>query len=411
VKPLALLGGEPIRQKPFPGWPAWGQEEIAALVEVVRSGKWGMLHGTQVKSFETRFARMHQASFGICVNSGTTALRIALQAAGVGPGDHVIVPAYTFVATATAVLEAGAVPIFADIDLDTFNIDAGDAEQRATPRTRAIMPVHFAGRPVDWDAVEAVARRHDWLVIEDAAQAWGAVWKERPVGALGTAAGFSFQSSKNITAGEGGILLTNDETVAKFARSHANCGRTPEGAWYEHHYLGGNFRMTEFQAAVLHVQLDRYEPMRQRREANARFLDRGLLELPGVAPLARDDRISRHAEHLYIFRYDAEAFGGVPKGRFVEALRAEGIPCSPGYTLPLYRQPLFLKRAFGPRGAEVDVGIDYREVSLPNCETACAEQAVWLTQSVLLGEEEDMRDILRAVEKIWGNREALAQAV
>ena len=406
---LALLGGEPVRRGPFPTWPVWGQDEMAALVDVVRSGKWGMLKGTQVTSFETRFADMHKARFGICVNSGTTALRIALQAAGIGPGDHVVVPAYTFVATATAVLEASAVPIFADIDLNSFNIDAADVERRATPQTRALMPVHFGGRPADWDALAALAKSHGWVVIEDAAQAWGAAWKGSPVGALGAAGGFSFQSSKNITAGEGGIILTNDETVAKFARSCANCGRTADGAWYEHHYLGGNLRMTEFQAAVLHVQLGRYSSMQQKREANARLLDAGLSDLPGITPLADDERVTRHAEHLYIFRYDPEAFAGAPKGRFIDALRAEGILCSPGYTLPLYRQPLFQKRAFGPRGKVVDVGVDYREVSLPNTEAACGEQAVWLAQSVLLGEKKDMGDILRAVEKIWENRKTLAQ--
>lgn len=404
---LALLGGEPIRLQPFPAWPVWGQEEVDALTRVVRSGKWGMLQGSEVQRFQDRFAELHEARFGICVNSGTTALRIGLQAAGIGRGDHVIVPAYTFVASATAILEAGAVPIFVDIDLDTFNIDPEDAERRATPETRAILPVHFAGRPVDWDALSRVAARHDWAIVEDAAQAWGAAWKERPVGALGAAGAFSFQSSKNITSGEGGILLTNDDTVANFARSYANCGRTSEGAWYEHHYLGGNVRMTEFQAAVLHAQLDRYEPMRQRREANARFLDRRLSDLPGVAPLATDDRVTRHAEHIYIFRYDPQAFGGIPKARFLEALAAEGIPASPGYSLPLYRQPLFQNRAFGPRGAEVDVGVDYRAVALPNTEVACEQQAIWLTQRILLGGEEDMQDIVRAVEKVWEHRAKL----
>ncbi len=407
---LAILGGKPIRKNPFPSWPVWGQEEIDALTDVVRSGQWGMRQGTRVRHFEERFAGMHEARFGICVNSGTTALRIALQAAGIGRGDHVVVPAYTFVATATAVLDAGAVPIFADIELDTFNLDPEDAERRSTPQTRAVMPVHFGGRPVNWDGLAAVAGRHGWIVVEDAAQAWGAAWKEKPVGTFGTAAGFSFQSSKNITAGEGGIILTNDDSVAQFARSYSNCGRTTEGAWYEHHYLGGNFRMTEFQAAVLNVQLDRYEPMRQRRQANARFLDRALSELPGIGPLPPDERVTRHAHHLYIFRYDSETFDGVPKQRFIKALRAEGIPASPGYTLPLYRQPLFQNRAFGSRGAALDVGVDYRDIDLPNTEAACNEQAVWLTQSVLLGELEDMHDIVRAIEKIWEQREALADS-
>ncbi len=400
---LAVAGGEPVRTKPFPSWPVWGEEEIRYLTGVVRSGKWGRLHGDRVAEFERRFAEFQQAKYGIAVNSGTTALHLALMAAGIGPGDGVMVPAYTFIASATAVLEAGGYPVFVDIDPETYNIDLSKIEENLTDGVRGIMPVHFAGRPVDMDRLMEIASKHDLIVVEDAAQAWGAEWGGRRVGAIGHAGGFSFQSSKNINSGEGGIILTNDETVAKFARSHHNCGRWEGGEWYMHYYYGGNFRMTEFQGAVLLAQFERYEEQLRRRQENARFLSEKLAQIDGIQPLKQDPNVTSHAEHLYIFRYNRESFGGRPKKAFIDALRAEGIPASAGYSLPLYRQPVFENKAFGPRGKSLDIPVDYRQYKLPATEKACYEEAIWLTQNVLLGTREDMEDIVRAVEKVREN--------
>src|SRR3954469_16744158 len=219
---------KPIRTRPFPSWPIFGKPEEKRLLRVLRSGKWGRLHGPEVAEFEKRFAEMHGCKHGIAVANGTVSLRIALIAAGIRAEDEVIVPPYTFFSTASAVVEANAIPVFADIDLNTFNIDPVAIEAAVTPRTRAIIPVHFAGQPADMDLIMAAAKKHKLIVIEDAAHAHGASYKNRPAGSIGHLASFSFQSSKNLTAGEGGVITTNDDTLAAACRSIQNCGRVPK---------------------------------------------------------------------------------------------------------------------------------------------------------------------------------------
>ncbi len=404
---LAIRGGEPVRKKDFPGWPVWNDSEREGLLRVLQSGKWGSLQGKEVESFEREFAAYQGAENAVAVTSGTTALEVALRAAGIEALDEVIVPAYTFVATATAVLSLAAVPVFADIDPDSYNLDPAAFENAITERTRAVMPVHFAGRPADMDAIQKIAREHDLMIIEDAAQAWGARWRGMSVGAIGDFGCFSFQSSKNITAGEGGIILTNDEELARLARSYMNCGRMEGGIWYAHYLAGGNYRMTEFQAAILREQLKRYPKQLEIRRQNVALLNRLLRELPGIAPLADDERVTENAAHLYIFRFDTRAFDMLKKEDFIQALQAEGIPCSGGYSMPLYEQPLFRNLAFGPFTALLKNRIRCADLHLPNTERACRSEAVWIPQRVLLGTEEDMQDIARAVEKIYTNRHEL----
>jgi len=404
---LAINGGDPLRTKPFPKWPVRDENEIKNLKEVIENGKWGALHGDKVKTFSEKYAAFHNAKHGVCVNSGTTALKIALSAAGIGQGDEVILPAYTFIATATAILDAGAIPVFVDIDPNTYNIDVEKIEEAITDRTRGIMPVHFGGRACDMDKINEIAKRHGLRVIEDAAQAWGSEWNGKKVGALGDAGGFSFQSSKNVTAGEGGIILTNDDEIAMFAKSYMNCGRLENGIWYEHYYLGGNFRMTEFQGAVLLAQFDRYWEMKQKREQNAKYLLEKMAQIEGIETLAEDPRITSNSYHLFIFRYKKEHFANVPKSKFIDAMRKEGFVISAGYSIPLYTQPLMKNQAFGPQGKRVDVGVDYTQYKLPETEKACYEEALWLPQYVLLGEKEDMDDIIDGILKIKENIDEL----
>jgi dTDP-4-amino-4,6-dideoxygalactose transaminase len=367
---LALHGGPPVRTRPFPAWPIFGEAEEARLLRTLRSGQWGRLQGPEVAEFEDRFAALHGCRHGIAVVNGTVSLRVALLAAGIRADDEVVVPPYTFVATASAVVEANAVPVFADIDLNTFNIDPAAIEAAITKRTRAIIPVHFAGQPADMAAIVDIARRHNLIVIEDAAHAHGASYRDRPAGSLGHLASFSFQSSKNLTSGEGGIVTTNDDALAEACRSIQNCGRVPDGVWYEHHVIGGNYRLGEFQGAILNCQLDRLEEQSRTRDRNGRQLASRLGSLPGLHPQVRPADTTRHSYHLFMLRIDAAKFGA-PRDAVLRALEAEGIPCSAGYGFSLPAQPLFRNKAFGPYLASASPRLDYTSVRCPNSDLVC----------------------------------------
>lgn len=403
---LALFGGTPVRTRPFTSWPVFGPEEEERLLRTLRSGRWGRLQGSEVAEFESRFAAMHGCRHGIAVANGTVSLRIALLAAGIRAGDEVIVPPYTFISTASAVLEANAVPVFADIDLDTFNLNPAAVEAAITPRTRAIIPVHFAGQPADMDAIMAVAAEPNLVVIEDAAHAHGAAYQGRAAGSLGHIASFSFQSSKNMTAGEGGIITTNDDALAEACRSIHNCGRVPGGVWYEHHVVSGNYRLSEFQGAVLNGQLDRLDVQTRTRDSNGRYLASRLVRLPGLYPQVRPPDCTRHSYHLFMLRIDGAAFGA-PRAAVTSALQAEGITCSAGYGFALPRQPLFLNKAFGPFLPDASAALDYSAVRCPASDIICAEQGIWLEQHLLVGSREDVDDIARAFEKVHRHRHAL----
>ncbi|HEX8522728.1 MAG TPA: DegT/DnrJ/EryC1/StrS family aminotransferase [Tepidisphaeraceae bacterium] len=407
---VALLGGTPVRTEPFPQWPVWDEREEQAVLLTLRSGKWGKIDGEEVRTFEQQFAEYHGAKFGIGVCNGTISLKIALMAAGIEAGDEVIVPPYTFLATATAVIEANATPIFVDIDRETFNLDPSQIELAITPRTLAIIPVHLGGLPCDIDAIMTIARKHNLVVIEDAAHAHGSEYKGRRVGGIGHMGSFSFQSSKNLSSGEGGIILTNDDALAQRCRSIHNCGRIPGGAWYEHHVIAGNYRLGELQGALLNAQMERLDEQTNRRDENGKYLDAKLKRLPGIMPQRRTADCTRNAYHLYCYRYDANIFG-MPRKRFVEAMNREGIPVAEGYVLPLYRQPLFANKAFGPYTGSITArpDLDYGKLRLPNAEAICGGEGGWIYQSVLLGTQRDMDDVVRGFEKVYEHRHELAE--
>lgn len=409
---LAILGGAPVRTARFPAWPQYGEEERRALYEVLAARVWSSAEGPKKRDLEARFAAAQDAAHAVAVSNGTVALEIALRACGVGAGDEVIVPAYTFLATASAVLQVNALPVFVDIDPETYNIVPAMAEAAVTARTKAIIGVHFAGQPCDLDGLRDVAHRHGLRLIEDAAQAHGAGWRDRHVGALGDVGTWSFQASKNLTAGEGGMVTTDDAALAARARSLHNCGRTPDGEWYEHALLGGNHRLTEWQSAILLAQLGRLPAQVARREAAAEYLDAALARIPGLRPLGRDPRATTHAYHLYLFRYDPSGFDGLDRDTFLRALRAEGIPASGGYAIPLNRQPVFVERAFDTVATGYDPAYPptrFAALDLPATERACAE-AVWLPQNLLLGADADLADVVAAVEKVRRNAAALRRA-
>ncbi len=388
---LAIEGGIPVRTAPFPGWPVFDEREVEAVSAVVRSGKWGALAGDQVKTFEREFADYQQAKHATAVVNGTAGLEVAMRALGIGPGDEVITSSYTFVATPNAALLVGARPVMVDIRPDTYLIDPACIEAAITPRTRALLPVHYSGCPCDMDAIMEIARRHNLAVVEDACQAWGAEWRGQRVGAIGNVGTFSFQASKNINAGEGGLIVTNDDDLAEVIWSLHNVGRRRGGEWYEHVRVGWNMRMTEFQGAILRVQFTRLPEHTARRNANARYLAGQLRQVGGLDPLVIDPRITAHAWHVFVMRYRPEAFGGMPRAEFLQALQAEGIPVGRGY-LPLTRSEAIIE-GLRQMGAPAPA-------PCPVAERACEEEAVNITQNVLLGTRQDMDDIVEAVARI-----------
>jgi dTDP-4-amino-4,6-dideoxygalactose transaminase len=405
---LALLGGKPVRKKPFPAWPVFGKAEERALLRTLGSGRWGRLQGTEVETFERRFAEMHGCKHAVAVVNGTVSLRIALMAAGIQAGDEVIVPPYTFVSTATAVIEANAVPVFADVDLETFNINPAAVERAVTKRTRAIIPVHFAGQVAEMDGILRIARKHKLIVIEDAAHAHAGRWKNKMAGSIGDLGSFSFQSSKNLTSGEGGIITTNDDALAAKCRSIHSCGRVEGGLWYEHHVIAGNYRLGEFQGAILNCQLARLEKQTEARDLNGQYLAKRLRKLPGIFPQKRTPETQRHCYHLFMMRVTPDF--GLKRATLLNALKAEGIPCSGGYGISLPKQPLFRNKAFAPYLPGIAEELDFSKTRVPNSDLLCHEQCVWLEQNLFLGTRADMNDIADAFEKIYANRAELEDA-
>jgi dTDP-4-amino-4,6-dideoxygalactose transaminase len=422
MEKLAINGGEPLRKAAFPTWPVHDEAEVEAVTEVVRSGKWfRFAYATGVElnepttgpmsravEFAHEFASYHGARYGVCTANGTGSLEMLFKAIGLWPGDEVIVPAYTYVASASAVLAAQAVPVFVDVEPDTYLMDMDCVEAAITERTRAIEPVHFGGQPVDMDRLLAIAKKHNLKVIEDAAHAHGSEWRGQKVGALGTAGSFSFQLAKNMTAGEGGIVLTNDFDIAELCESYLWSGRQKGRPWYEFHRLGWNYRITEFQAALLLVQLKRLEAQNARRMDNARYLSELLSEIDGLTPPRWDDRATKHSWHIYMSRYDPRRFDNVPRARFLEALNAEGIPCFTGYTFPLYANPMFVNKEFLGHGAPVspiyqDIDFTAYREKCPVTERACYEESIWLEHRLLLGTHKDMDDIAAGFRKVKEN--------
>ncbi len=389
----ALLGGKPLTT--YADWPTWPPRLSAlkkALEKVVEHDQWGV-RSEAVKQFEERFAEFHNATYGLAMANGTVALVAALRALNVGPGDEVILPAYTFMAAAAAILDLGAIPVFAEIDPRTFNLNPSEAEKAITQRTKVIMPVHIGGNPADMNAFIEIADRHNVAILEDAAQAPGARYAGKGIGGLGAAGIFSFQSSKNLTAGEGGIVLTNDDGLYQRLFEIYNCGRSTDGSWYEHFTPGLNYRMSAFQAAVLLTQMDHLDEWAQRREKNGLYLEELLNSIPGITCAGRESSTDRNAYHLFIFTYDSDEFNGLSKSRFLEAMRAEGVVATEGY------QPLY----------DLDF-IDYNGPKLPVTERVC-RQGVWLRQFQLLADRSLMDKIGDAVRRIKQFSTQLAQQI
>src|SRR5579872_2913598 len=407
---LAILGGAPHRTRPFPPWPQYTASDMARLHTVLESRNWGgyPFPNQLASEFAQEFADYHGARYGCCVVNGTIALVVALQAAGIKFEDEVIVPAYTWDGTAAAVLFAGAVPVFADIDPDTYCLSVESARRAITPRTRAIIPVHLAMRFADMGALLKLAREHKLVVIEDCAHVHGGEYKGRGAGSMGDLGCFSFQSSKIMTAGEGGIVITSRLDCFELVQSIVNCGRASATDQYKKRVIGSNYRITEFQAAILLGQLEQLPELAARRVRNAALLSRRLAEVEGISPLPPQPALTREAIYNYVFRYRRTE---VSRDLFVAALDREGIPSDGRFYEPVYRSDLFHvdPEAF----PQLKLGretVDYRKCSCPVSERAAYDEAVWLPQFLLLGNEADVEDIAKAVHKVVANIGDLAGA-
>jgi dTDP-4-amino-4,6-dideoxygalactose transaminase len=400
MEKLALLGGAPAKTTAFPAWPQYDQKEEQALIEVLHSGIWWRTPGTKTLEFEEKFAAYHQTPYGIACTNGTAALEIVMAALGIGLGDEVIVPDFTFVASASAVLFAGAMPVFVDVDPGTYCIDVEKIEAAITSRTRAIVAVHVAGHPAELDRLQEICRIHNLFLIEDSAHAHGSEWKGRKVGSIGTVGTFSFQASKLMTAGEGGMIVTKDEDLAVRIRAVHDCGRMPGRWFYSHFMYGSNYRLSEWQGAVLTQQLSRLDAQAAVRSKNAAYLNQALTQIEGIRPQKLDERVTRHGQYCYIFQYDPQVFNGLGTEKFIQALNAEGIPTQASYP-PLHKLEVFTNGEFRKRLAPEHAAssFDFLKAAYPVSDDA-AGNTVWLVHRALLGTEQDAAEIVAAVRKI-----------
>ena len=413
----AMLGGAPLLAgKEWPKWPIWNPAtDEKQVVDVLRSGIWSRAHVT--KRFEEKWAATIGTKRCLTVVNGTNALITAMTNLGVGPGDEVILPPYTFIAVPMAVLAVGAMPVFADVELETFQLDPVQVERKITLRTKAILPVHIAGVAVDMDRIMAIAKQHDLVVIEDACQAHLAEYDHKRVGSIGDAGCFSFQNTKNLPIGEGGAVMSNDDEFIDRCYSYHNLGlpvNPQAGVLFGGAIMmGTKIRLAEYQAAIGLALMERLEAETTTRDENARYLSTLLHEIPGIYPMKLYPKANKGAYHLYPFRFIAAEFGGLSRADFLEALRAEGVPCSSGYGV-LTDQP-YLKAALSSPGYQYAYPkemLDFDAYTVanrcPNNETLCNEQAVWFTQNLLLGTKSDMEMIAAAITRIHQHAGQLA---
>ncbi len=411
---LALFGGKPVRTKGWPKWPQWDRDAEEEILSVLRSGNWFRGRGNKVSQFEEKYAEMMGAKRCLATSSGTTALLVALHVLGIEAGDEVIVAPYTFIATYNVVFLSNALPVFVDTDQETFCMNPDKIEERITERTKAILPVHILGLPADMDKINAIAQKHNLVVIEDACQAWLAEYQHKKCGTIGDLGCFSFQNSKHLPAGEGGAVIGNSNELLDKCQSFHNCGRPYGSVKGTSNYptRGSNRRMQQFQAVILMSQMKRLQKDADTRLENALYLTSKIKDIPGIIPYKLSNGATRSAYHLYPFRYKKEFFNNLPRKKFLAALKAEGIPCAGGYG-PQNKDGL-IEEALTSRGYQRLFSKErlkrYREENhLPNNDQLCQE-AVWFFQNMLLGTKADMDDIADAINKVYENRDKLVKS-
>lgn len=397
---LAINGGTPVRPQGYPAWPVWDEREIEAVTRVVRSGEWGGYPepGVHAAAFEERFAEYQGAAHGVLMVNGTITMEVALKALDIGWGDEVIIPALTFAATAYAPMAAGALPVIVDVEPRTWTIDPDAVKAAVTERTKAIMPVHLGQQMADMDRITDIAQRHGLAVVEDCAHAPGQRWRDTGAGCIGSFGSFSHQSSKILTSGEGGSLLTNDEALARRAHSIVDCGR-PKDAEEQEFTFGANYRLGELHAALLLPQLERFEAQRIEREESARYLEEIVTSVPGVHVMKVDERVTRWSFYNYILRIDPDEFGAENEA-VCAALEAEGIPGEVQYP-PMSRYDLFQpSRSRLPVAVEFAERLDPAKMSFPVAEAAGLRESIYFMENTFRAGREGIEDVVEALAKI-----------
>jgi perosamine synthetase len=404
----AILGGQKLRTKAWPAWPMWNPvTDEEQVLKVLRSGVWS--RAGVVSEFEKKWAETIGSKRCLAVVNGTNALIASLIQLDIGGGDEVIVTPYTFISSIQAVLMTGAMPIFADIDPETFQINPDKIEEKITTRTRAIMPVHILGLPANMERIMEITKKHNLLVVEDACQAWLAEFNHKKVGTFGNAGCFSFQNSKHLPLGEGGAIVSDDEKFIDRCFSYHNMGLPYGGVigavGAGAVMLGTKIRLTEYQAAIGLAQLGRLEEQTTKRSTNAGYLRSKIKDIPGIIPYKLHKNVTRAAFHMFAFRYKKEEFQGLTRSKFLEALTAEGIPNLSGYAPFLNKQP-YLNSAFQSKNYKkmypkemLDFDKYADQNKCPENDILC-EESVWLMQNLLLAEKSDMNDIVAAIERI-----------
>ncbi len=407
---LALFGGDPVRKTPYPVWPVFDDRDIAMVTQIIRSGNWGGFPypGPQTAAFIRKFLDLQGGEYAVAMANGTVTLEVACRAAGLGWGDEVIVPAYTFQATAAGPMAAGVIPVIADIDPETYCISPAAIEAAMTEKTRAIIPVHNGAQMADMDAIMDIATRHNLIVIEDCAHAHGAKWRGKGAGTFGHFGSFSLQSSKTLTSGEGGILICATRELADRATSIIDCGR-PHDAAGEIYTMGANYRMAELQSGLANVAIERFPAQMQEREAMAAYLDEALSEIPGVRVLRRDIRHTTRSFYRYIFAIDPEFFG-FDHSLLVNALREEGIPVDTGYPA-MHRYDLFQpQNSRLPVPSAFPERLQFDQMRFPEAERAAERESVWVNENVFRAGQQGIDAVTGALKKIVDNRALLAGA-
>jgi len=408
---LAINGGTPVRTAPYPPWPETNDDAYAAAVDaVVRSGEWGGFPepGVHATAFETAFAAYQGAAHGILMVNGTITMEVACKALGIGWGDEVIVPALTFAATAYAPMAAGALPVFVDVTPDTWTIDPELVEAAITERTRAIMPVHLGHQMADMDRIMDIARRNGLFVIEDCAHAHGQRWRDQGAGCIGHLGSFSHQSSKILTSGEGGSLLTNDEALARRAHSIVDCGRAKDPDEKEFTF-GANYRLSELNAALLEVAMERFPAQQEAREAAGNRFEALVAEIPGITVMPADDRITRWSFYNYLLKMDPAAFAGRRNEIVCAAMEAEGIQAEVQYP------PMNHYELFQPSLSRMPVAVEYAQqldptrMSFPVAEAAGLRESIYFMETTFRDGEQGIRDAADALAKIQANAEELPE--